>query len=433
MKVSLIFIGTEINLGLIVNTNATFISGKLAENGFECSPILTIRDDYQEIIDALNFSLDRSDAAIVCGGLGPTDDDLTRKAIADSQDLQLIKDDNLDKTSLRFIKKNISGSIKERLLKQSYIPYGATPIVPHIGSASGFILKTKKDGKFIFAIPGVPKEMREMLENSVLPRLNSLINSKVKKEILTKKVLLTTGISESEIEEEIKDLYELANDMNVKIGITADPGIIKIIIVSKSFSKEENEKKINLIKKKLLTKLSDFIYGEDDDLIAMSLKETIKKTKKNLTLSAAESMTGGLISSMITDVPDSSKFFLGSIISYSNFSKQKILNVSEKLLEEFGAVSPKVCKSMALNTKKIFHSDYAISVTGFAGPDANEEGKDVGLVYFCIANPKGDLKLFEGKFIGNRIDIKFRAAQFIINKLRLEIISDYNINLNFND
>ena len=142
--------------------------------------------------------------------------------------------------------------------------------------------------------------------------------------------------------------------MNVKIGITADPGIIKIIIVSKSFSKEENEKKINLIKKKLLTKLSDFIYGEDDDLIAMSLKETIKKTKKNLTLSAAESMTGGLISSMITDVPDSSKFFLGSIISYSNFSKQKILNVSEKLLEEFGAVSRKCVKSMSFKHKENF-------------------------------------------------------------------------------
>lgn len=423
MKTAIICIGSEINLGLIVNTNAAYIAQKLSEIGIESNLILSVKDLKEDIKNAINFCIMNSDIIIISGGLGPTEDDITREAVAEYFSLKLIKKDFLDKTSLHFIKKEISNVIKERLLKQSYIPEGARAIIPNIGSASGFELFLKEKNKWLFSIPGVPKEMKDMMENSVIRSIKNILkrfqDSDVK---LLKKVLLTTGISESEIEEKIPDIYRLANDLNVEIGITASPGIIRLIIVSKSLSEMDNIKNVNIIKNKLTERLGEFIYGEENMLISESLKDAIDKSGvEKLSISAAESMTGGLVSEMITDVPGSSLFFKGSLVSYSNFSKIKLLGIDENLIKVHGAVSEEVCRAMALNSKKLFCSDYSVSITGFAGPDADSAQK-LGLTYIGIAGPDKTVKIFKLKFIGTRTEIKYRASQFALNQLRLQIL-----------
>ncbi|MHB1254435.1 MAG: CinA family nicotinamide mononucleotide deamidase-related protein [Candidatus Humimicrobiaceae bacterium] len=420
MKAAVICIGTELNLGLVLNTNATYISEKLAENGIECNLIVTIEDNELDISNALNYSINQSDLIIISGGLGPTDDDITRKAVSDTLGVKLYKDDNLDFTSLRFIKKVLTDELKSRLLRQSYIPEGSVPIVPEIGSASGFIINFKN--KWIFSVPGVPKEMKDMFDNKVLPELIDLSFKSSKDNLkLKRKILLTTGISESEIEEHIKDIYVECETLGVKIGITATPGLIKLIVMSKSASDEINNKNIEIISGKIREKINGFIYGENEDKVAESLKKSILACEKKITISTAESVTGGLISSMIADVPGSSKYFNGGIISYSNESKVNLLGVDREDIKKYGAVSREVCIKMALSSKKIFNSDYSISVTGFAGPTVNEKGKDIGIVYSCIAKPDGEIKIFENNFIGTRTEIKFRISQFVLNMLRKEI------------
>lgn len=420
MKAAIICIGTELNLGLVLNTNATYISEKLAENGIECNLIVTIEDNELDISNALNYSINQSDLIIISGGLGPTDDDITRKAVSNTLGVKLYKDDNLDFTSLRFIKKVLTEELKSRLLRQSYIPEGSVPIVPEIGSASGFIINFKN--KWIFSIPGVPKEMKDMFDNKVLPELIDLSFKSSKDNLkIKRKILLTTGISESEIEEHIKEIYVECETLGVKIGITATPGLIKLIVISKSASDEINNKNIEIISEKIREKINGFIYGENEDKVAESLKKSILACEKKITISTAESVTGGLISSMISDVPGSSQYFNGGIISYSNESKVNLLGVDREDIKKYGAVSREVCIKMALSSKKIFNSDYSISVTGFAGPTVNEKGKDIGIVYSCIAKPDGEIKIFENKFIGTRTEIKFRISQFVLNMLRKEI------------
>ena len=421
MKTSIICIGSEINLGLITNTNATYIAQKLSEIGIESNIIISVKDLKDDIKNAIDFCMDHSDIIVLSGGLGPTEDDITREAVAEVFDLKLIKNDFLDNTSLRFIRKDINNKLRKKLLKQSYIPESSQPITPNIGSASGFEIFLGKKNKWLFSIPGVPKEMKDMIDNNVIKRIMDILESrKENNEKILKKVLLTTGISESEIEEKISDIYGIAAKLDVEIGITASPGIIRLIIVSKSLSDEANIENVSKIRSMLVERLDEFFYGEENMLISESLRDTLLKSKKKLSISAAESMTGGLISQMITDVPGSSQYFKGSIISYSDFSKIKLLGIEEKILKKYGAVSAQVCRKMALNAKNIFNSDYSVSISGFAGPEADNIN-NIGLTFIAIAMPDESIKVFKLKFIGTRAEIKYRASQFALNKLRLQI------------
>jgi nicotinamide-nucleotide amidase len=421
MNLSIISIGTELNLGLILNENSKYIAERITELGIECRYMFTVSDDPGEISNVLKQSLKYSDLIIISGGLGPTDDDVTRSAVASALNLKLIRDRSLDSTSLKFVRKSRSKKITERLLRQSYIPEGSFPIRPELGSASGFRVELNKS-KIIFCIPGVPKEMRSMFEKDIMPFLKERIKSKDLKGNMfkiKKSTLLTTDISETEVEEKIKEITYEAKKSNVQIGITAGPGLTKIILVAKSHDSLEADQNLKKIEEKISGKLGNYFYGKDDTLISDNLKETIAKIGGNLTISTAESITGGLISSIITDTPGSSKFFLGGIVSYSNYSKVKLLNIDENILNKYGAVSREVCLNMARKVREAFNSDYSVSVTGYAGPEA--ENKRVGLVYCCVLGPGGYERVFEKNFPGSRGEIKFRTAQFILNELRAAI------------
>ena len=268
--------------------------------------------------------------------------------------------------------------------------------------------------------------MKSMFEYDVIPFLENRIRDESlrgNKFKIRKSTLLTTDISETEIEEKIRDIVSEAGKINVEIGITANPGLIKIILVAKSPDSAKAVKNLKRVEEKIANKLGNYFYGKDDTLVSDNLKEVIAKIGGRLTISTAESITGGLISSIITDTPGSSRFFLGGIVSYSNYSKIKLLDVDEGNLNRYGAVSREVCLSMAKKVREIFNSDYALSVTGFAGPDA--EYKNVGLVFCCILGPDGYEKVFKKKFPGNRCEVKFRTAQFILNELRAAIAEKY--------
>jgi len=435
LKFSCVSIGTELNLGLILNTNSKYITEMLTELGLECNYMLTVRDDCGDIENALKEAISHSEVIVVSGGLGPTDDDLTRVAVAKALNKDLVKDESLDQTSLRFLKWLQNKSIEGTLKRQSFIPEGSIPIKPRIGSASGFIIKIGPDyskeaagcSKWVFSIPGVPKEMKDMLDNDVIPFLKGMIDlpaqvgGKTGREFLKKKILLTTDISESEMEFRIKDAKQHAKDLKVEIGVTANPGLIKIMLLAKSCDKKECDSNLKLIEKKIREVIGENIYGAGNDIMADSIREAIKKKGSKITISVAESVTGGLISSLLTDTGGSSEFFTGSIVSYSTGAKEEVLNIMDDLIVQKGVVSPDVCLEMAQNVKRLFHSDFAVGTTGIAGPKSCEKDKKIGLVYCCLIGPNGISEVYEKNFIGTRTEIKFRTAQFILNRLRLAI------------
>ncbi|MCD4670185.1 MAG: nicotinamide-nucleotide amidohydrolase family protein [Actinomycetia bacterium] len=422
MNCSIISIGTELGLGLITDSNSKYIAEELTELGIECNYMFTVPDSREEISNVLKSGIKHSDIVIISGGLGPTDDDITRSAVASTLKLSLIRDERLDSNSLKFIRKKRTEEINKRLLRQSYIPGGAVPIIPRIGSASGFRIDLKGN-KHVFCIPGVPREMESMFDEDIFPFLKKLEKSGKGSQPgikIRKTTLLTTDIAETEIEERIKDLVEEAKKASIDIGITAAPGLVKIILVEKLKKPSGDSDNLKVFEDKISERIGAHLYGRGDTMISDNLKSAVENAGKPLTISTVESITGGLISSIITDTPGSSQFFTGGIVSYSNFAKVEILRVDKKLIEEKGAVSKEVCLEMAAKAMSIFETDYSLAVTGFAGPEY--EGDNLGLVYCCICGPSGYRRVFEKRFPGSRTEIKFRTMQFVLNELRNAII-----------
>ncbi len=431
MRFSILSIGTEINLGLILNTNSKYIAEVLTDMGLECNYMLTVRDNEEDIIKSLQICTDLSDIVIISGGLGPTDDDLTRSAVAGFLGAGLVRDKKLDSSSLKFLKYVKNEKIIENLLRQSYIPEGSIPITPRVGSASGFI--ARKGQVYIFSIPGVPREMTDMFEKDVAPFISKIAAEKqtfyltgdLSRQVIKKSVLLSTDISESQLEFSIKEIKPFAQSMGVDIGVTANPGLIKIMLIARSENTASCKKKLRKVEDRIRAVIGEHIYWKGQGAIGDGIKKAIKKCGKNISICTAESITGGLISSLITDTAGSSDYFCGSIISYNDDIKSKLLRVNRNLIADKGSVSREVCIAMAENVKKIFNSDYAVSATGIAGPTTPEKGKRVGLVFTCIAGPGNFEEIYEKKFIGTRADIKFRTAQFILNRLRLAILNNH--------
>jgi len=424
MNCSIISIGTELSLGLITDSNSKYIAESLTELGIECNYIFTVPDKNKEIENVLKSALDYSNIVIISGGLGPTDDDMTRNAVASALKLPLIRDKSLDANSLKFIRKKRTEAINKRLLRQSYMPRGSFPIIPRIGSASGFRVDLAGN-KHIFCMPGVPKEMKDMFDGDILPYLKSLkgtYNGDKTGTKIRKSTLLTTDISETEIEERIKDLVKDAKRACIDIGITAEPGLVKIILVEKLKGSSGTAGNLKVFEEKISKRIGGHLYGRGNTMISDNLKAAIESAGKHITISAAESITGGLISSIITDTPGSSRFFAGGIISYSDFAKEKVLKIDKELIEKKGAVSKEVCMAMAEKVMSLFKTDYSLAVTGFAGPEY--KGDCPGTVFCCICGPSGYCQVFEKKFSGKRTEIKFRTMQFVLNKLRNAIIQN---------
>lgn len=408
MKAYLITIGDEILIGQTVNTNVSFIGEKLTEIDVQVIKSTVIADDHNIIIDEFKEAFSKADVIIVTGGLGPTHDDVTKKCISEFFNSELVMNESiLNDVKELFIKRG--REITKINEEQALIPKIAKAIRNPNGTAPGIYIE--KEGKVFVAMPGVPFEMQYMLEENVIPALSELNSVKVE----TSKTLnlLTTGIPESFLYQRLGDIDELLNGS--RLAFLPNQFGVKMRITSKGKTEEEASNKLLEIEQKIRSLVGRYVYGKNND----SLEEVIAKllVDRGLKLSVAESCTGGLISSRLTNIPGSSAFFERGLITYSNGAKVEHLNVSEDAIAEFGAVSLQVAQQMAEGIRAVSGTDLGLAVTGIMGPGGGSADKPIGLVYIGVCD-NSVVTAKEFKFGDNRLLNKDRTSQAALEMLR---------------
>jgi nicotinamide-nucleotide amidase len=379
-KIALISIGDEICIGQIVNTNASWIAAKCTGLGAEVFTHAVIRDDKNNLINELNRLIPLSELIIITGGLGPTHDDITKNVLCEYFNDDLI----LHESTLEYLDEifQLRGfKLTERNKEQALAPSKSQVLSNSVGTAPGMLFEF--NGKFIVSLPGVPAEMKYIMNNSVLPFFQRKIAERNDNVVLYKN-LNTTGIAESKLADLIGEPKDFLNGgtlaflpsyrgVKLRIGVTAD-----------NFQK--GKLKLEEIENIILHKAGKYIFGIEDDSLVSSVGSLL--TNANKTVSVAESCTGGLLGAEFTSVSGSSTYFKGGIITYSNEAKEKLLNVNSKILTDCGAVSEQVASEMASNVRILFNTNYGIGITGIAGPTGGSEEKPVGTVFIGLADEK---------------------------------------------
>lgn len=386
MNCTLLLVGTELLNGATIDTNSIYMAEELNKYGIGINYKLTVGDSLNKIIDAIIFGKENSDLVIMSGGLGPTDDDLTKTAVSKYLNKKLIVDnDELEELKEKFAVRGIEFLNKN--LKEVEKPEGAISIKNDVGMAPAFFI----DG--IVGFPGVPRELKNMF-----PKFLKMYSEKMNLNIdpIYVKDLLTIGIPESILEEKIKSLFE---DPNIEYEfLIKDYGIIV-----RMQSKLSNKNTVEKIKEKIYNITGDYIFGEDNERLETKVVKLL--SEKNYSISVAESCSGGMLAEKLISVPGISKIFKEGIVSYSNEAKINRLNIEKKRIDEYGAVSKEIAKDMLDG----LNSDVAISITGFAGPTGGTEEKPVGRVYIGIkVNDKN--VVFEHNFKGDRNRVRAKAV-----------------------
>lgn len=401
MNVEIISIGTELLLGDVVDTNSTYIARNLTALGYDIHHISTVGDNKKRLCTTLNTAKERSDIIITTGGLGPTEDDITREAVAEVSGCPLYQDQKLKKNIERYFhEKNYN--LTENNYRQANLPETATPLGNDWGTAPGILLELKNI-TFI-SLPGVPREMKNMFKNDVITYLQQQ-NDKV---ILSRE-LNFFGIGESTLETKITDI--LHSQSNPTLALLAGSGEVKIRITAKADSEGKAEKLIAGSQKNIENRVGGYIYGIDSEGLAAEAGKLLKN--KNMKLSVAESCTGGLVGDRLTDIPGSSNFFIGGIVAYSNQIKEQILQVKKETLKIRGAVSGETAAEMAAGIKKLYNTDIGLALTGIAGPGGGTREKPVGLVYIGIAAPDG-IQVHQLNLKGDRRRNKWMSSQYAL-------------------
>ncbi|MGN1418123.1 MAG: competence/damage-inducible protein A [Acutalibacteraceae bacterium] len=410
MTCELISVGTELLLGDIVNTNARYLSQKLASLGIDVMFQHTVGDNEERLENALCDALSKSDMVITTGGLGPTADDLTKEVCAKFFSLPL----EFDEESFEHIKtyfKNKNLPMVKSNEKQAMLPKGSIILKNNNGTAPGCIME--KNGKMIVVLPGPPREMQPMFENEVVPYLSRFTQGVIKSHSVR-----TFSIGESAMAEKVKDLLEMKNPT---VAPYAKSGEALLRVTAKAKTQEEAEQLLSPVVEEIKNRLGDLVYAVDASSIEEATVSLLKE--KNLKVACAESCTAGLVAKRITDIPGASQVFECGTVSYSNEIKHKVLGVDEKALEKYGAVSEIVAAQMAYGAIQVSGADIAVSVTGIAGPESDETGKEVGLIYIGVTDGKLVCvkKLLTGHQSGGdcRDYNRFVAASNAINALRL--------------
>lgn len=411
MRCEIITVGTELLLGDTVDTNSVYIAQKLAKVGVDVFFQSKVGDNPERLKEVIEIAQNRSDLMIFTGGLGPTEDDMTKQVLAKTLGVSLYENqDDLNRLKQYLEERDLV--MTDNNYKQVLIPEGAKVLENKVGTASGVLL-TKEDKTYIL-LPGPPSEMKYIFENHILSWLDSL---NLSKEHLISENLKFIGISESRLENEIIDL--LREQTNPTIAIYVKTSEIHLRLTAKVHNKEEFVDLIRPIKDEILKRVGSYYFGSND----IRLEETIGKllAAQNLKLATAESCTGGLISQKITQVPGSSEYFLGGVVSYANDVKENVLKVDAGILNTVGAVSEETAIAMARGALDLLGADIAISITGIAGPGGDSEDKPVGLTYIGLVTK--DKELCEKKvFFGDRDKIRANAANYALNFLRRNLI-----------
>jgi len=379
LKAEIISIGTEILLGDIVDTNSKYIAEHLKDLGYDIHYMTAVGDNQKRVINVLKRAIERSDLVITTGGLGPTEDDLTRQAIAKATNKNLYQDENLlNSIKEYFDQKNYN--MTKNNYSQAFLPEGAKVIKNNWGTAPGILLK--ESDYMIISLPGVPSEMKKMFSNYILKELQ-----KYSEKTILSKTLHFFGIGESTLETKLKNILE--NQTNPTLALLAGEGEVKLRITAKGEIKNKLKDMISKKEKLIRKKVGKYIYGVNNTDLAKEIYNILLKRK--LTISLAESCTGGLISHRLTQIPGSSKVFKGSYVVYSNEAKINLLDIDREIIKKQGAVSKKTALMMAKNIKDKFGTNIGIGVTGIAGPGGGTADKPVGLVYIGISYGKKNI------------------------------------------
>jgi nicotinamide-nucleotide amidase len=392
VNVELINTGSELMLGRVLNTHQQWLCRRLADLGLVVTRQIAIADSSAEIKNAVAESLSRADLIITTGGLGPTSDDLTRELIAELLGKKLIEDANvLRDIENYFAKRNRPRPTQTRV--EAFVPEGAIVLQNKNGTAPGLAIEIKNrkskivNPKWLIILPGPPRELRPMFDEFVVP----LLKREFVAENFICRTLRTSGIGESIVQEKIESDLQPLVLRGLEIGYCARPGAVDVRLSARG----ANAKKIVAAGEKIVQKnLDASIFGFDDEEIESVVVKLLTKKKKTLAL--AESCTGGLIAHRITNVPGASEIFRGGIVAYSNAAKEKFLGVRAESLKKFGAVSEQVAREMAAGAREKFGADFAIAVTGIAGPSGGTVDKPVGTVFIAMASA---LKLEVKKFL----------------------------------
>ncbi|MGC8886409.1 MAG: competence/damage-inducible protein A [Verrucomicrobiia bacterium] len=420
MKLEIINTGSELLTGSVLNTHQQYLCKRLYELGFEVIRQISIPDTADEIKSAISDSLKRADVIITTGGLGPTSDDRTRDAVAELIGKKLIFDEQVAVNIRNYFRKRNRTEPKSAKV-QAYIPEGAIVLQNQFGTAPGIVIEvdvnrgepTQAAKSLLIMLPGPPRELYPMFDRQVIP----LLKDRFKNLTFFCKILRTTGIPESILEETIKDAIKPFEEQGLIVGYCARVGEVDLRLEARGNNAGKIVTDAEAVARKLL---GDFIYGEGDTTLESVIVEILKK--KGRRVAVAESCTGGYVSHRITNVPGASDVFWGAVISYSNDAKMRILGVSESSLISYGAVSEQVAKEMAEGLRRLSKSDYAISLTGIAGPGGGSEQKPVGTVFIglCCGNETVVKKYFNPY---DRETFKRVASQQALEMLRRALIS----------
>ena len=410
MDAEIITIGNELISGSTVDSNAAFMAESLMGIGIEVGRMTSVGDSEESISKAIKEGLKDFNLLFITGGLGPTADDITRDVIAKTIGRRLI----LDKEALQDIKRRfekIGFKMTPNNERQAFFPEGSEIIPNPLGTACGFKV-CERDGT-VYVLPGVPREMKGMLKEVILPSLQKQYKEKA---VFLSSTLKMFGISESKIDEILQGLEK---EVGVTLAFLPHIPEIDVKITAKSSTREEAEAKISLAEKKIRDKLGSYIFAKNDQSMEGVVGELLRK--KGATLSVAESCTGGLITHRLTNVPGSSDYLNRGVVVYSNQAKIDLLGVPEEIIEKFGAVSEKTAESMAKGIREKSNTTFGLAVTGIAGPDGGTPQKPVGTVFISLSSAEGT-KVKGHKFWGGREQIKLLTSEAALDLLRKHLL-----------
>ena len=406
MRAELVGIGTEILLGEICNNNAQWMSQRLAEIGVDVLHHQAVGDNQERIAEAFRLALTRADVVIATGGLGPTQDDITRQGIARALDLELIRDPSIE----AFLRQKFAGLGRDMPLSnlvQADVPRGARTILPERGTAPGLVVETPR-GKLLYAVPGVPAEMREMLTGTILPELAALAGGAV----LRTRTIRASGIPEARVGELLDDLFHAS--ANPSLAYLASTGEVKVRITAKAADAAEADRLIEPVAEEVLRRLGGDVFTSQDEAIEQVVGRLL--VASSMGIACAESLTGGSLAVRLSQAEGASAYFKGSAVCYTAESKERVLGVSRATIEGSGVVSEACAREMAAGARRIFDADLGVSLTGAAGPEPHD-GEPPGTVCVGMATAEGHQSVTV-RIPGDRDMVRRGAEQAALDMVR---------------
>jgi nicotinamide-nucleotide amidase len=406
MRAEIIGVGTEILLGQICNNNAQWISQRLADIGVDVAHHQAVGDNEGRIADVFEAALSRADVVVATGGLGPTQDDITRDGLARVLRVRLVRHQEIEEF-LRDKYRRLGREMPEANLQQCDVPEGARYILPDRGTAPGLVCTTE-DGKRLYAVPGVPAEMREMMERTILPELSELAGPAA----LVSRTIRLTGISEARVAEVLDDLFRAS--ANPSVAYLASSGEVKVRLTAKAPTRGQADDMIRPLAEEVAARLGDRVFTTGDEELEQVVGRLLKATRRRV--ACAESLTGGSLAVRLSTAPGASVYFVGGAVCYTAEAKHRVLGVSRQIMEGPGVVSEECAREMARGACRLFGADVALATTGVAGPEPHDD-KPVGTV--CVAvwgDDAEQARTFRAP--GDREQIRRWAEQAALDLLR---------------